>query len=110
MVQCTIQWWFMFMRGTRTPDKHLSLKRYFLTYQISQGGGFNRNHKFSSSLYKDIIRCRKLVAKKANKRGSLNHLLSLQRYFWRYKITQGESLNRNQKFSSSLYKDIEVVN
>ena len=90
MVQCTIQWWFMFMGGDRTPDKHLSLQRYFLRYKITQGGGLNRNHKFSSSLYKDIIRCRKFVGKKANKGGSLNHLLSLQRYFLRYKITQGE--------------------
>ena len=86
----------------------LSLQRYFLRYKITQGGGLNRNHKFSSSLYKDIIRGRKLVAKKAKEGGSLNHLLSLQRYFLRYKITQGGGLNRIHKFSSSLYKDIEV--
>ena len=91
---------------TRTPDKHLSLKRYFLRYQISQGGGFNRNHKFSSSLYKDIIRCRKFVGKKATKGGSLNHLLSLQRYFWDIKLYRGGGLNTNLKFSSSLYQDI----
>ena len=88
----------------------LSLQRYFWRYKITQGGGLNRNHKFSSSLYQDIIKCRKLGAKKANKGGSLNHLLSLQRYFLRYKITQGGGLNRVHKFSSSLYKDIEVVN
>ena len=87
----------------------LSLQRYFWRYKITQGGGLNRNHKYSSSLYNDIIRRRKLVAKKAKEGGSLNHLLSLQRYCLRSKITQGVGLNRIHKFSSSLYKNIEVV-
>ena len=56
------------------------------------------------------MRGRNYEEKIAKEGGSLNHLLSLQRYFWRYKITQGGGLNRNHKFSSSLYKDIEVVN
>ena len=81
-----------------TPDKRIpeglflrfSTKYAFYFSQITHGGGLNRNHKFSSSLYKDIIRCRKLVSKKAKEGGSLNHLLSLQRCCLRYKITKGE--------------------
>ena len=52
------------------------------------------------------MRGRNYEEKIAKQGGSLNHLLSLQRYFWRYKITQGGGLNRNHKYSSSLYNDI----
>ena len=54
------------------------------------------------------MRGRNYEEKNAKEGGSLNHLLSLQRYFLRYKITQGGGLNRIHKFSSSLYKDTEV--
>ena len=55
------------------------------------------------------MRGRNYEEKNAKEGGSLNHLLSLQRYCLRSKITQGVGLNRIHKFSSSLYKNIEVV-
>ena len=42
--------------------------------------------------------------------GSLNDLLSLERYLLRYKITNGGFSNSIHKFSSALYKRIEVGN
>ena len=53
-----------------------------------------------------------ITNKKMQKRGggSLNDLLSLERYLLRYKITNGGFVNSIHKFSSALYKRIEVGN